>query len=358
MPCRTRCSPPWAPGSSEPLQAADIAFAESGQGIALTFTPACDGPCYLAIPDPDEALPADVRVNGTLIGEYFTMDSLGGVMPLGAFAAGEPVSLYLGFAGDAEARAAIQIYSLDGAALSAAVDTLRSGAPEDLAIEEGGRIACTAAATAERDLLVLPFAWEDAGHWQLTVDGRGGPAGTGIRRHDGRAPDRRQPHRAPAIPPPRPAGGSGPYGPVRRGRPALVFAGAPRPAAKGGPPMTDRAMELIVCAGQTLLENGGEVFRAQQTMEIMARSLGVEGFHVYVLTNGIFASARGQDGGQRQPGAPCAADLDPPGAGGGRQRAFPGVGRRQAGPERGAAAAGPGPGAWKRPPPEPNGWPA
>ena len=61
--------------------------------------------------------------------------------------------------------------------------------------------------------------------------------------------------------------------------------------------MTDRAMELIVCAGQTLLENGGEVFRAQQTMEIMARSLGVEGFHVYVLTNGIFASARGQDGG-------------------------------------------------------------
>ena len=164
-----------APGSSEPLQAADIAFAESGQGIALTFTPACDGPCYLAIPDLDEALPADVRVNGTLIGEYFTMDSLGGVMPLGAFAAGEPVSLYLGFAGDAEARAAIQIYSLDGAALSAAVDTLRSGAPEDLAIEEGGRIACTATATAERDLLVLPFAWEDAGHWQLTVDGEAAP---------------------------------------------------------------------------------------------------------------------------------------------------------------------------------------
>ena len=44
-------------------------------------------------------------------------------------------------------------------------------------------------------------------------------------------------------------------------------------------------------AGQTLLENGGEVFRAQQTMEIMAASLGVRDFHVYVLTNGIFASA-------------------------------------------------------------------
>ena len=44
-------------------------------------------------------------------------------------------------------------------------------------------------------------------------------------------------------------------------------------------------------AGQTLLENGGEVFRVQQTMEIMAASLGVRDFHVYVLTNGIFASA-------------------------------------------------------------------
>lgn len=53
----------------------------------------------------------------------------------------------------------------------------------------------------------------------------------------------------------------------------------------------EQTLDLILDAGQTLLENGGEVFRAQQTMEIMARSLGVEGFHVYVLTNGIFASA-------------------------------------------------------------------
>ena len=59
----------------------------------------------------------------------------------------------------------------------------------------------------------------------------------------------------------------------------------------------DRALELVMDAGQTLLANGGEVFRVQQTMEIMAASLGVRGFHVYVLTNGIFASAHlpGQD---------------------------------------------------------------
>ena len=58
----------------------------------------------------------------------------------------------------------------------------------------------------------------------------------------------------------------------------------------------DQALDLILDAGQTMLENGGEVFRSQQTMEIMARSLRVQEFHVYVLTNGIFASARPEDG--------------------------------------------------------------
>ncbi len=54
-----------------------------------------------------------------------------------------------------------------------------------------------------------------------------------------------------------------------------------------------RAVALITDAGRTLLENGGEVFRAQQTMEIMARALAVPDFHCYVLTNGIFVSAGG-----------------------------------------------------------------
>lgn len=57
--------------------------------------------------------------------------------------------------------------------------------------------------------------------------------------------------------------------------------------------MADRAFTLVVDAGEALLESGGEVFRAQNTMEIMAESLGVENFNVYVLTNGIFASAEG-----------------------------------------------------------------
>ncbi len=52
-----------------------------------------------------------------------------------------------------------------------------------------------------------------------------------------------------------------------------------------------RIMDFIMAAGETLLQNGAEVFRVEQTMEIMAKSFHLREFHVYVLTNGIFASA-------------------------------------------------------------------
>ena len=52
-----------------------------------------------------------------------------------------------------------------------------------------------------------------------------------------------------------------------------------------------RIMDLVLAAGQILLENGAEVFRVEQTMRIMAESFALQDFHVYVLTNGIFASA-------------------------------------------------------------------
>ena len=50
-------------------------------------------------------------------------------------------------------------------------------------------------------------------------------------------------------------------------------------------------MHLVMEAGSLLLQSGGEVIRVQQTMTIMAESLGIGDFHVYVLTNGIFATA-------------------------------------------------------------------
>lgn len=52
-----------------------------------------------------------------------------------------------------------------------------------------------------------------------------------------------------------------------------------------------RIMDFIMAAGETLLKNGAEVFRVEQTMQIMARSFHLREFNVYVLTNGIFASA-------------------------------------------------------------------
>ena len=55
-----------------------------------------------------------------------------------------------------------------------------------------------------------------------------------------------------------------------------------------------RALLLVIDVGSTLLENGGEVFRVQQTMQIMARSLGFTDFNVYVLANGIFVSSHGR----------------------------------------------------------------
>lgn len=52
-----------------------------------------------------------------------------------------------------------------------------------------------------------------------------------------------------------------------------------------------RIMELVMAAGKVLLQSGAEVFRVEQTMTIMARSFHLREFNVYVLTNGIFASA-------------------------------------------------------------------
>lgn len=68
------------------------------------------------------------------------------------------------------------------------------------------------------------------------------------------------------------------------------------PGAPAGAPVRSRSeavLRLAVYAGQTLLENGSEIFRVQDTMERIARAYGEDHFHVYVLTNGLFASVDG-----------------------------------------------------------------
>lgn len=53
----------------------------------------------------------------------------------------------------------------------------------------------------------------------------------------------------------------------------------------------EKILKLSVLAGETLLYNGAEIFRVQETMQKIAEAYHAEDFHVYVVTNGIFASA-------------------------------------------------------------------
>ena len=48
-------------------------------------------------------------------------------------------------------------------------------------------------------------------------------------------------------------------------------------------------LELAVLAGKILLSNGAEIFRVQETMERIAASYHMDTFHVYAISNGIFA---------------------------------------------------------------------
>lgn len=54
-----------------------------------------------------------------------------------------------------------------------------------------------------------------------------------------------------------------------------------------------RVLHFAVLVGETLLYNGGEIFRVQDTMERVAKAFGEKDFHAYVLTNGLFASVEG-----------------------------------------------------------------
>ena len=83
-------------------------------------------------------------------------------------------------------------------------------------------------------------------------------------------------------------------------------------------------LELTTRIGEVLLKNGGEIFRVQQTMQIVAKAYGVSGFHVYVLANGLFGrrDRTGRAGGC-QPDSPCTAVIGPSRQGSGGQQPFP-----------------------------------
>ena len=65
-------------------------------------------------------------------------------------------------------------------------------------------------------------------------------------------------------------------------------------------------LDLAVRVGEVLLQNGGEIFRVQETMHRIAEAYGVRDIHVYVLANGLFASVEDTEG----PGAQYVRHLD------------------------------------------------
>ena len=63
---------------------------------------------------------------------------------------------------------------------------------------------------------------------------------------------------------------------------------------------TKEILTLAVEIGDCMLRNGAEIYRVEDTVVHILSSYEVEEFDVYVLSNGIFASAR------RMPAASCA----------------------------------------------------
>lgn len=57
----------------------------------------------------------------------------------------------------------------------------------------------------------------------------------------------------------------------------------------------EKIFELIVLAGEILLESGAEIIRVEDTMERMALAFELENFDSYVLTSGLFASSDGDE---------------------------------------------------------------
>lgn len=51
-----------------------------------------------------------------------------------------------------------------------------------------------------------------------------------------------------------------------------------------------KVLDLIMLAGETLLHNGAEIFRVQETMEHMAKAYQVTSLHIFTIANGIFVT--------------------------------------------------------------------
>lgn len=53
-----------------------------------------------------------------------------------------------------------------------------------------------------------------------------------------------------------------------------------------------KVLDLIILAGEILLQNGAEIFRVQETMEHIAKAYDIEHIDIFTVSNGIFVSIR------------------------------------------------------------------
>ncbi|MCI9137190.1 MAG: threonine/serine exporter family protein [Lachnospiraceae bacterium] len=55
-------------------------------------------------------------------------------------------------------------------------------------------------------------------------------------------------------------------------------------------PASKTILNLAVSVGEILLQSGGEIYRVQETVSRILEAYGIQDYHVFVVTNGIFAT--------------------------------------------------------------------
>jgi uncharacterized membrane protein YjjP (DUF1212 family) len=58
----------------------------------------------------------------------------------------------------------------------------------------------------------------------------------------------------------------------------------------------NKIFKVVVLAGEILLSNGAEIFRVEDTMFRIAKAYGIKDMESFVIANGIFVTAEGEEG--------------------------------------------------------------
>lgn len=59
-------------------------------------------------------------------------------------------------------------------------------------------------------------------------------------------------------------------------------------------PKMNQVLHLAVDMGETLLKNGAEIFRVEETIEHVCKAFGIYSYDIFILSNGIFVTAENE----------------------------------------------------------------